>query len=291
MEIVPILSTIILVGTIATFILAVFAYILYKVREAKGKRRKKAGGGGGGGGHGHGGGSDQPHVLIAAEPPGGQHALPPGVMNPSMMQPGMLPQGSMQPGMMPDQMLPMGQAGYGGLPPAGVVELQDMPPQYDPSMMPPDQMMSGPDMGNPYDQPTLISIPGAGDPQVMPPAYEPPMEDPGITLQAPPPMGPPQSFPPQSFPPADKAPEEESMFWEYTQGGMVPANTAQNPEGGPNNLPSVWSDDENYGQQQPANNAWQQPIENPWQQQPNNPWQPSENKKEKDDDDGSFAWL
>jgi heme/copper-type cytochrome/quinol oxidase subunit 2 len=35
MELVPILSTIILVGTIATFILAVAAYILYKVRERR----------------------------------------------------------------------------------------------------------------------------------------------------------------------------------------------------------------------------------------------------------------
>lgn len=33
MEIVPILSTIILVGTVATFILAVAAYVLYKIRE------------------------------------------------------------------------------------------------------------------------------------------------------------------------------------------------------------------------------------------------------------------
>jgi len=33
MEIVPILSTIILVGTVATFILAVAAYVLYKMRE------------------------------------------------------------------------------------------------------------------------------------------------------------------------------------------------------------------------------------------------------------------
>lgn len=40
MELVPILSTIILVGTIATFILAVFAYILYKVRE---RRTREAG--------------------------------------------------------------------------------------------------------------------------------------------------------------------------------------------------------------------------------------------------------
>lgn len=39
MELVPILSTIILVGTIATFILAVFAYILYKVREGQSRER------------------------------------------------------------------------------------------------------------------------------------------------------------------------------------------------------------------------------------------------------------
>lgn len=35
MQLVPILSTIILVGTIATFILAVAAYILYKIRERR----------------------------------------------------------------------------------------------------------------------------------------------------------------------------------------------------------------------------------------------------------------
>jgi len=35
MQLVPILSTIILVGTVATFILAVAAYILYKIRERK----------------------------------------------------------------------------------------------------------------------------------------------------------------------------------------------------------------------------------------------------------------
>lgn len=38
MELVPILSTIILVGTIATFILAVAAYILYKIRERRSRR-------------------------------------------------------------------------------------------------------------------------------------------------------------------------------------------------------------------------------------------------------------
>ncbi len=36
MELIPILSTIILVATICTFILAIGAYILYKVRERKG---------------------------------------------------------------------------------------------------------------------------------------------------------------------------------------------------------------------------------------------------------------
>lgn len=38
MELIPILSTIILVATISTFILAIGAYILYKVRERKGER-------------------------------------------------------------------------------------------------------------------------------------------------------------------------------------------------------------------------------------------------------------
>jgi len=38
MELIPILSTIILVATICTFILAIGAYILYKVREAKGQQ-------------------------------------------------------------------------------------------------------------------------------------------------------------------------------------------------------------------------------------------------------------
>ncbi len=37
MELIPILSTIILVATISTFILAIGAYILYKVRERKGQ--------------------------------------------------------------------------------------------------------------------------------------------------------------------------------------------------------------------------------------------------------------
>ena len=38
MELIPILSTIILVATICTFILAIGAYILYKVRERKGQQ-------------------------------------------------------------------------------------------------------------------------------------------------------------------------------------------------------------------------------------------------------------
>jgi hypothetical protein len=38
MELIPILSTIILVATICTFILAVGAYILYKIRERRGEQ-------------------------------------------------------------------------------------------------------------------------------------------------------------------------------------------------------------------------------------------------------------
>lgn len=38
MELIPILATIILVATISTFILAIGAYILYKVRESKGQQ-------------------------------------------------------------------------------------------------------------------------------------------------------------------------------------------------------------------------------------------------------------
>ena len=37
MELIPILATIILVATICTFILAIGAYILYKIRERKGE--------------------------------------------------------------------------------------------------------------------------------------------------------------------------------------------------------------------------------------------------------------
>jgi len=39
MELIPILSTIILVATISTFILAVGAYILFKIREGKAQRK------------------------------------------------------------------------------------------------------------------------------------------------------------------------------------------------------------------------------------------------------------
>ncbi len=38
MELIPILSTIILVATISTFLLAIGAYILYKAREARGQQ-------------------------------------------------------------------------------------------------------------------------------------------------------------------------------------------------------------------------------------------------------------
>ncbi len=40
MELIPILSTIILVATISTFLLAIGAYILYKIRERKGQQAK-----------------------------------------------------------------------------------------------------------------------------------------------------------------------------------------------------------------------------------------------------------
>ncbi len=59
MELVPILSTIILVGTIATFLLAVFAYIMYKWRERQV--------------HGEGPAirpiEREPHVLVTPQPP------------------------------------------------------------------------------------------------------------------------------------------------------------------------------------------------------------------------------
>ncbi|MCF8261980.1 MAG: hypothetical protein K9J12_14475 [Melioribacteraceae bacterium] len=42
MELIPILSLIILVATISTFVLAVGAYILFKVRERRGQRAKAA---------------------------------------------------------------------------------------------------------------------------------------------------------------------------------------------------------------------------------------------------------
>lgn len=42
MELIPILSTIILVATISTFILAIGAYILYKVRESRGQQASVA---------------------------------------------------------------------------------------------------------------------------------------------------------------------------------------------------------------------------------------------------------
>lgn len=58
MELVPILSTIILVGTVATFILAVAAYILYKIRE----RRVLVNG------SSYMAVEAEPHVLVAPQP-------------------------------------------------------------------------------------------------------------------------------------------------------------------------------------------------------------------------------
>ena len=57
MELVPILSTIILVGTIATFILAVAAYILYKIRERRARESQQQ----------QGYYQQEPHVLVAPE--------------------------------------------------------------------------------------------------------------------------------------------------------------------------------------------------------------------------------
>ncbi|MFT5142709.1 MAG: hypothetical protein ACI80V_000518 [Rhodothermales bacterium] len=57
MELVPILSTIILVGTIATFILAVAAYILYKIREGRARTSTMQ----------TGYLQQEPHVLVAPE--------------------------------------------------------------------------------------------------------------------------------------------------------------------------------------------------------------------------------
>lgn len=58
MELVPILSTIILVGTIATFLLAVCAYILYKIRERKPKAQQS----------GHGAPPPMQHPELGAAP-------------------------------------------------------------------------------------------------------------------------------------------------------------------------------------------------------------------------------
>ncbi|MBO6574809.1 MAG: hypothetical protein JJ896_05305 [Rhodothermales bacterium] len=57
MELVPILSTIILVGTIATFILAVAAYVLYKIREGRARESQQQ----------QTYMQQEPHVLVAPE--------------------------------------------------------------------------------------------------------------------------------------------------------------------------------------------------------------------------------
>lgn len=72
MQLVPILSTIILVGTLATFILAVFAYILYKVRERRAREeapQQEAA-------------TPEPHVLMAPQPI--QAPMPPEVAVPAV---------------------------------------------------------------------------------------------------------------------------------------------------------------------------------------------------------------
>ena len=67
MDLVPILSTIILVGTVATFILAVAAYILYKIRE----RRVLVNG------SSYMAVAPEPHVLVSPQPFQTESAPPP----------------------------------------------------------------------------------------------------------------------------------------------------------------------------------------------------------------------
>lgn len=84
MEIVPILSTIILVGTVATFILAVAAYVLYKVRELRGNTAERV---------------EQPqadpHVLMAVRQPG--MMMPGGDSAPAEASMYMAPTGTLPP--------------------------------------------------------------------------------------------------------------------------------------------------------------------------------------------------
>ena len=71
MELVPILSTIILVGTIATFILAVAAYILYKIRERRARDESRPAGYT----------QPEPHVLVAPQVAGSLQMQPPAEAN------------------------------------------------------------------------------------------------------------------------------------------------------------------------------------------------------------------
>lgn len=202
MEIVPILSTIILVGTIATFILAVAAYVLYKIRERKGRGRKaeapamEA--------------MPEPHVLVA---PGQQHpglgmALPGGQ---NMALPGGMP------GAMPGQASPASMyiAPTTTLPPQGpIVEFQDHP-DY------PGEQQWGMQDYDQYDQ-------GA-------PAYEPQQGDYGYptTPRVPPPhITPPDAGPRKAAKPGAVEKSSSSLFWEYTDDGFVPVNTGQKQQPG-----------------------------------------------------------
>jgi uncharacterized membrane protein len=98
MEIVPILSTIILVGTVATFILAVAAYVLYKLRELRGNaaERQEAG-------------PADPQVLMAVRQPGMmRHG---GDSAPAEASMYMAPTGTLPP---PGRYVEMGTANEGG---------------------------------------------------------------------------------------------------------------------------------------------------------------------------------
>lgn len=135
MELVPILSTIILVGTIATFLLAVCAYILYKIRERKPKAQQS----------GHGAPPPMQHPELGAAPQqplalsggAGQHAPPAMYITPTAM---LQPQGPVveleepQEAMPPSQgwMRPPLEQGAPAPPPAGPGRHRGGHPGYPP---------------------------------------------------------------------------------------------------------------------------------------------------------------
>lgn len=188
MELVPILSTIILVGTIATFILAVFAYILYKVRERKSRQRSA---------------EQRPYMEPRRQP-----ALAPSQQQ--MALPGGMGQGA------PASMY---IAPTSTLPPQGpIVEVDEMreaqapqggwqqPPQLEPAAAP--QYARQARAANGHSQPA----PRLAPPQ---PQYD-TIQTPPRPARQPAPVG------------APEAQQPGSMFWEYTDEGFVPVDPRQN---------------------------------------------------------------